>query len=324
MMRFFGRITCGDEMHADRSAVLRAIGVLSLTVGIGALLLGPVELYCFYLFTEGGRFHYPGFGFGSFMFANIATQIIGYYLIAAICIPLGYAHLRLRRWARSLALTLLWAWLVVGVPLAIVFLFVLFSSKELSYVVAAVALGLVALSYPVIPALAIWFYHSRPVRETLEAADPQTWWLDRLPTPIRVLAFLYTLYAIILHLPILLNGVFPLYGRWLTGLPGIVALDGAIAVMALLAWGTLRRQRWAWWAGLASISTLATSAVHTLATSSYGEILSAMAFPAREMEALRGIPARGVYLAAFVGLPLVLTQAAILVARRHFWAVGAE
>ena len=40
-------------------------------------------MYCFYLFSEGGRFHYEGFGFGSFMFGNIASQIVGYYLIAA-------------------------------------------------------------------------------------------------------------------------------------------------------------------------------------------------------------------------------------------------
>jgi hypothetical protein len=50
--------------HRDKSLILIAIGVLSLLAGIGIAFLGPVEVYCFYLFSEGGRFHYEGFGFG--------------------------------------------------------------------------------------------------------------------------------------------------------------------------------------------------------------------------------------------------------------------
>ena len=66
----------------DRRLILGAIGALLLVVGAIAAFYGPIEMYCFYMFSEGGRFHYQGFGFGSFMFGNIATQIIGYYLIA--------------------------------------------------------------------------------------------------------------------------------------------------------------------------------------------------------------------------------------------------
>lgn len=78
-----------DTQFADRSRVIAVIGVLLLFVGVAAAALGPMELYCFYLFAEGGRFHYEGFGFGSFMFAVIAIQVAGYYVIAMICISLG-------------------------------------------------------------------------------------------------------------------------------------------------------------------------------------------------------------------------------------------
>ena len=67
--------------------ILAIIGVLFLLLGIVAAFFGPIEMYCFYLFSEGGRFHYEGFGFGSFMFGNIATQIIGYYVIAIVDTP---------------------------------------------------------------------------------------------------------------------------------------------------------------------------------------------------------------------------------------------
>ena len=114
----------------DKGRTLAIIGALLLLVGVAAAFFGPVEMYCFYLFSRGGRFYYEGFGFGSFMFGNIAAQIVGYYLIAAVAIPLGYGHLKRRRWARPLALALLWFWLVVGIPLGTLFCLVLLGSKE--------------------------------------------------------------------------------------------------------------------------------------------------------------------------------------------------
>jgi hypothetical protein len=84
--------------HRDRTGILVSIGVLLTLIGVLAAGVGPLEMYCFTLFSEGGRFHYEGFGFGSFMFGNIASQIVGYYLAAAVCIPLGYGHLKTRRW----------------------------------------------------------------------------------------------------------------------------------------------------------------------------------------------------------------------------------
>ena len=154
--------------YKDRTTlVLAVIGFLFLLLGLVAAFFGPIEMYCFYLFSEGGRFHYEGFGFGSFMFGNIACQIIGYYVIAIVTIPLGYGHLKVRRWARPLAVTLLWSWLVVGVPLAIIGLLILITAKELPLVAILVAIILLALAYFVIPGLLIRFYQSRSVHKVL-------------------------------------------------------------------------------------------------------------------------------------------------------------
>ena len=106
--------------YRDRRLVLVGLGLLLLAAGLGCAFLGPVEVYVFYLFSEGGRFAYEGFRFGSFMFGNIALQVVGYYLAAAVLVPMGYGHLRLRRWARPLAEALLWTWTVLGVPLLLV------------------------------------------------------------------------------------------------------------------------------------------------------------------------------------------------------------
>lgn len=304
--------------HRDRGAILTVIGGLLLLVGVGCAILGPVEMYCFYLFAEGGPFHYEGFGFGSFMFANLTCQIAGYYLIAVLAVPLGYGHWKRRRWARTLSEALLWAWLVVGVPLTILFLLVLLSSKDLT---PAVALGVsicLALTYPIVPLLLIRFYRGRNVQLTFESRDPKAYWTERLPMPVLVVSGLFIFYALLLHVPILFNGMFPLFGTWLTGLQGIVALTIAILVLLFITWGFVRQKAWAWWGSLIYFIALPVSAVATLARSSYLELLALMRFPPFEVEILQGIPLQGIHLVAFFGLPLILTLGAILVSKRCF------
>jgi hypothetical protein len=304
--------------YKDRGLILTLIGGLLLTIGVACALLGPAEMYCFYLFSEGGRFHYQGFGFGSFMFGNIAFQIVGYYAIALVCIPLGYGHLRRRRWARTLSIAGLWFWLVVGVPLTIVFIFILFSAKELSLVSGAIVLALLGLSYPIIPGLLIWFYRSRPVRLTFETSDPRSYWIEELPMPVLVLGALFVFYAGILHVPILFNGLFPLLGVWLSGLQGILVLDAAIMGLLFLTWGVLRRRLWAWWGSLITFGLLTLSALVTLVGSSFADMLANMNFPPTEMEILGGIPLQGAHFAAFVGLPLLLTLGLIALSKRYY------
>lgn len=61
--------------------------------GIAIGFLGPLEMYCFHLFPEGERFSYEDFGLDSFMFGNIASQAISYYLTAEVLIVVGYGQL---------------------------------------------------------------------------------------------------------------------------------------------------------------------------------------------------------------------------------------
>lgn len=302
----------------DRRWILAVFGVTLLLVGILAALLGPAEMYCFYLFSEGGRFHYDGFGFGSFMFGNIAAQIVGYYLIAMVCIPLGYGHLRVRRWARTLSLTLLGFWLVAGVPLVVLFLFILFSSKELSPAGALIALVSMGLSYTVIPGLLIRFYQSRDVKLTFETRDPNAYWVDALPLPLLVLSSLFLLYAIALHLLIFFNGIFPLFGLWLSDFQGILLIDILTICLVALIWGMLRMKTWAWLGSLFCLSLLSLSVILTLSISSLADILSRMRFADLEMEILQGLPLHGVHFAALVAIPLLSTLGLIVYSRRYF------
>ena len=311
-------ITTSNAHYKNRSLILILIGALLLLVGIGAALLGPAEMYCFYFFIEGGRFHYEGFGFGSFMFGNMACQIIGYYLIAIVAIPLGYGHVTRRRWARTLSLTLLWFWLVVGVPLTIVFLFILVTAKDLSLIAVLIAIVALGASYLVLPGLLIRFYRSRDVRLTFETRDPRSYRIEELPLPILVLCALYSFYAIVLHVPIFFNGMFPLFGDFVYELPGILMLDVSIMLLVCLIWGTWRRSAWAWWGSLVYFGLLTSSSILTFAKSDYLDILSMMKFAPLEMKALQGLPFQGFYFAVFFGVPLLITLGLIVASKRHF------
>jgi len=315
-------VVTGKEDYRDRSPVLVAIGILLLLIGVVAAFFGPLEMYCFYLFSEGGRFHYEGFGFGSFMFGNIACQIMGYYLIAVVLIPLGYGYIRMRRWARTLSLTLLWAWLVVGMPLSIIFLFMLFSAKDLSAGVALVMLVLAGLAYPVLPGVLIRFCQSRNVRLTFDAKDPGTYWTDGTPMPILVLGSLFLFYTVALHVPIFFNGVFPLFVVWASGLQGIFLLDLSILCLVLLTWGTLQRRTWAWWGAVVYFGFMTVSWTLTLARSSLMDILLTMGFPPYEMEILQRLPLQGYHFAVVVGIPFLLTLGVIVQSRRYFKAAS--
>lgn len=302
--------------YRDQTLILGIIGVLLLLVGGAAAFLGPVEMYCFYLFSEGGRFHYEGFRFGSFMFGNIAAQILGYYFFAAAFISLGYGHLRARRWASPLALALLWCWVVVGMPLMVAFLFVLLSAKDLSLPTAWVVIVALGASYLVLPGLLIRFYRSKNVRLTFENRDPKTSWIERLPIPILTLSVLFSFYIVVLHVLIFFNGVFPLFGVWMTGLAGIILLDISILCLAGLTWGILGLKKWAWWGALLYFGLMAVSWIVTLAKSSWLDILASMNFPPFEAAILQKWPLQGSHFAVLAGISLVLTLGTIIRAKR--------
>ena len=307
-----------DTGYTDRGRLLVGLGVLLLLAGVALAILAPAEIYTFYLFSVGGRFHYDGFGFGSFMFGNIAAQIMGYYLIAILLIPLGLGHISLRPWARIFALVLLVAWLVVGVPMTIVFFMVLFASKDLLALASWAAVLLIPLFYPVVPLLLLRFYQSRDVKATFHRRETGEGWLEGRPLPVLVLSFLLGLIAIVLHIPFFFRGLFPFFGTYLVGLQGILALALTILCLVFLVWGILGQTAWAWWGSVLVVGLLASSSLLTLAGTSFAQLLALLNFPAREMEFLAGLPLHGWHLAAFLGLPLLLTLGILVLSKRHF------
>ena len=307
-----------ERVHRDRRLVIMALGLVLLLAGIGCAFLGPVELYVFYLFSEGGRFYFEGFRFGSFMFGNIALQVAGYYLAAALLVPLGYGHLRLRRWARSLAVALLWTWLVLGVPLLVVVFFMTVSVKPFSTAGGVVFIVLLAASYLVVPWLGIRFYQGRNARATFDAHDAGGTGPEARPLPILVICLLDLFFLVALHVPLLFGGLFPAFGTLLGGLEGIYFIDGALLLLGLLLWGTWMQRTWAWWGSAAYYALLAATWIVTFAQTPYLELLAWLRLAPTEMDALSGIPLQGYEPGILAGLPMLACLGVIVASRRHF------
>jgi hypothetical protein len=298
--------------------VVRIVGLALLVVGMVSALVGPAETYVFRLFQEGGRFHFEGFGFGSLMFANITIQIAGYYVIAALCVPLGYGHLKLRWWVRPTMTTLLVDWLMVGLPLSLVALVILFTSKRPSVAsLPVIVLGFLML-YPVLPIALLRFYRSLAAKRVFGATDAPSNWLSDTPQSVRVAASLLVFLALVLHFPLLLGGLFPLFGQVATGLRGILLIDVSITATGILAWGMARRRRWAWWGAVVFLGLLTGSLVVTFLAKRPHEIVALMPLAPLEAEAVSGIPMRGYHLALLAGIIPTATLVAVAVSRRDF------
>jgi hypothetical protein len=307
----------GQKESWAGSLLMRLIGGGLSLVGLAAALIGPVEIYTFYLFSEGGRFHYDGFGFGSLMFGNITIQVIGYYVIALLCLPLGIGHLRLRRWSRKMALALLWDWLILGLPLSVIIFLMLVTSKDLSPSSIPVLAFLFLLLYPVLPVALILLYRSHGVQAAVDSRDDRLNWVDRTPLPVLVSATLLILFAMALHIPILFNGAFPLFGQVLYELEGILALDTCILALVLLIWGLLAGKEWAWWGTAVFLGLMALSSTITFLATSPQELLANMRFADLEMDALQNVPLRGYHLAFLVSLPLYVAFVPLALSRPH-------
>lgn len=284
--------------------VLRFIGVALTMVGAGALAIAPLELICFRWFAEGGRFGYEGFGYGSFMFGNMAMQILGYYVIAAIAIPLGIGHLGLRRWVRLVMPALLRVWWVLGVPLLLGFLFILFASKEISPGVGISVAALAAFAYLALPWLLRALYNSESTQQMLVKGQPTATRVEALGVPGLTIAFFEIAGLVFLHVILLFGGLFPLITGWATGVPALALLDGAILLLILLLWGTLQRYRWAWWSALGYTAAMLILWPTTFARTSWSQLLDILVLPPAEMAILSGIPLRGWHMALLVALPL--------------------
>jgi hypothetical protein len=263
-------------------------------------------------------FYYDGFGFGSFMFGNIAIQVIGYYAIAVICIPLGYGHLRLQHWSRKVTLTLLWDWMIFGLPLSIIIFLMLVTSKDPPLSALPFLIISFTLVYPILPILLIRLYRHRNMQMSYLERTPVCDWIDQFSQPTLILASLIVLIIMALHVPLLFNGIFPLFGKFAFKLQGYFLLDLSILFLACMLWGMMKGKQWAWWGTLIYLLLMTASTTISFLSVNPVTILENLNFPAYEQEILRNVPVQGYHLALMIDLPMLITLTYKILSKKYF------
>lgn len=298
--------------------LIQLIGAGIILIGVFALWVGPQEIFTYYSFTSGGKFHFDGFEFGSFMFAVITIQVIGYYSIALSCIPLGYSHLKLRPWARKLTLTLLWDWMVLGVPLSIIAFLMLITSKDLPPSSLPI-LGLIFVGiYPVLPLQLIKFYNTQGVQKAIPQQSDHVGWFEQMPQIILVLGNLMIFYIFVLHIPLLFNGIFPFLGRYASGIQGIQLIDLSVLILVFLAWGVLGKKTWAWWGSIVYFLLMILTSTVTFLSNSPKEIFALMKFAPLEQEIMQKVPIQSTHFLFFFTIPLLITFMILITSKPYF------
>lgn len=293
--------------------LVQTIGLVLVFTGLVAAYFAPLEIYVLYLFSAGGSLAYDGFRVGTLWFAVLVVMNLGYYAVAAICLPAGIGHLKLRRWGYTLTRLFLWFWLGAGLWLAGNLLLLLPTALRLDLSPGALALRLTVSSAAAVagliglPLLVLRFYHGEQVRQAFAQSDPHEYWTERTPFPVLALLLLDLALIAGLHVTVFCQCFFPFFGTLLSGRAAISWIALCILVLVILIYGTARLQRWAWWGSAAFFALLSLSTVITFTPYRFYDIIDKMGLPAYELDFL----ARMTLLHDF---PLVFLLAAPLLA----------
>ena len=305
--------------------LIKIIGWVLILVGIVAAYFGPIEIFVFYLFSAGGSLYYEGFRVGSFWFAVLVVMNIAYYALAAICLPAGIGHVKLRRWGYTLTHLYLWFWLGAGIWLALCLIMLippamkLDLSREVLFGRMALAGVFAFIVLILLPLLVLRFYRGEKVRAAFEQHDPNPYWTERTPFPVLALLLLFAILIVGLHAAIFIQCIFPMFGLVLLGRQAVPWIALCILIVGVLMYGTARLKRWAWWGSAAFLSLLTLSTVLSFSRLRFYDIILKMDLPAYEMDFLdRMVLLHDYSLAGLFAIPLLAALGLVIASKRYF------
>ena len=267
-------------MHRNRSVGLIIFGAAEILIGLVCAALIPLTLVVTALspMMEG---------------ALVLSSLTLYGIGAAIFITLGVGSSRARCWAQALSLSLSWVWLLTGVC-SLVFLWWILPDLWLDLgsgsgldagdaKLIAVGLNLFfGVIYVVLPGAFVLFYRSPDVIATCKSSDPNPGWADRCPQRLLALAVAYGIGGLSVISAPSYGYAFPLFGLLLSGAAGAACWALVLLLSGVLAWGTARRQAWAWWTGMAAGAAAGLSSAITFAGIDPDELFEIEGLPSEQ------------------------------------------
>ena len=283
--------------YKDRSTGLTVFGILTILLGCltGLLIL---------LMLVGQAVAARNPNAPPAPLSAILPAILIYVILAVALVWLGIGSIKARRWARALLLIFSWGWLVMGVialiSVAIIMPKILAGAAsagtDANHAAPAAAIAgamavvfvIFGVFFVIVPAIWIFFYHSRHVKATCETRDPVTRWTDACPLPVLALC-LWLLFAVpmLLLMPIVGHGVIPFFGMFLTGLPGTLLCLAIAALWAYAAWLLYKLDVRGWWLILIAFVVFMVSSVMTYARHDITEMYQLMGYPQAQIDQIQ-------------------------------------
>jgi hypothetical protein len=302
-----------DYLNAHKAKmIIKILGILQLMIGFGSLLIAPIEIYCFYLFKEGGPFFYNGFGIGSFIHGLIIAQILALYAIGILFISIGYGHLSYKPWTLNLSRGSILYWIIFGVPMMVFFL-PLLTMKEINTQYPILILVIIAvLLIIIIPTLLLLFYNQNNVRDLFLNRNHNDIIKKLIPARNYLLLLVYCQFILFFHIMIFYNGLFPFFGRFVTGLVGISIYSVLIILITLFIYGLFKRLRIIWTASISVFCLITISTLITIPIYQYTSIIEKLNFPKLEHHIFIKFPLKSIHLLIPVAFILIITVILIL------------
>jgi len=282
--------------YRDRATGLTIFGILTIMLGCLVALSIPMMLFGQMMAakTTGAP-------------ANFSTMLPGislYGIMAVALVWLGIGSIKARRWARALLLIFSWSWLVTGL-IAVVSM-AIFMPKIMANLSSVGTNGKPAMPpsalaammifmfvfygvlFVILPAVWTFFYSSRHVKATCEARDPAACWTDACPLPVLALC-LWLLFTVpmLLVMSVVGHGVMPLFGMFLTGLPGTLLCLAIAALWIYAAWLLYKLDVWGWWLIFIVMVMFMASALMTFAHHDILEMYQLMGYPEAQIELMK-------------------------------------
>ena len=150
--------------------------------------------------------------------------------------------------------------------------------------IMAISIGFMVVLMVILPAVWVYFYGSRHVKATCEAADPVERWTDRCPLPVIAIC-LWMAYSApwMLFMAVAHQGVIPLFGAFLVG-PAAKAMYVVLALLwVYAAWAMYKLRLSGWWIITITIALFGVSGFLTYSQHNVSELYRLMEYPADQI-----------------------------------------
>ncbi|MDD5290797.1 MAG: hypothetical protein PHZ04_01645 [Patescibacteria group bacterium] len=290
-----------------REILIKIFGVLFLVIGLFSLFHVPAEFTSFYIFMDGGNFHYAGFGFGSLMFAFIIFNAMAYFILASLGIPLGIGNFSLKKWGLNLSIATAKTVLMLGLALLTSFLFSFNLLHTLELHQTIIISTFLLLFLIALPCLLIKFYKDPNTKQLFKKSKVEGYFEKQSSEKLTVV-LLNLFWASIFYLFLFFKGVFPLFGEFVVKRDGTYYLSIAIFVLLVLAYLFYKNRYYARYLMLGYYVILFIAFIPTFLKHNSNDFLNLLNLPVYEVEKV--VPAFwipiGMNLAFFSGSLIVI------------------